>query len=257
MLAFSNIYSHGFGTNQLSQLEALGFGIRSQASRYMGAQLCRFIDFERGPSLELIEVEDDQAYMDFIPDGMQAYCPGISLALSADESLAAYEGEFSHLRPYPLHVNYDGSPGSLEPGWNYLNFAASVVRDTFIWLTAYDEPRPVKEHVSSHPNTVQGIEGIVFDLDSDELNSLRQLVKGELTQGAFEINGLKVWTRDAIDASLVGQDKVFPLVAVVLKAENLGAFTDLPGQARPFSFMSQPALHGVTHRRSWDLVVIS
>jgi hypothetical protein len=257
MLSISNIYGHGLDAYQLSQLEALGFRIRPQASRYMGAQLCRFIDFERGPSLELIEVEDNQAYMDFIPDGMVPYCPGISLALPLAETMKAYEDEFHHLRPYKLHVNYDGSPGSLGPGWNYLNFGTPVVRDTFIWLTAYDEPRPVKQHVSSHPNTVKGIEGIVFDLHSDGLKTLRQMVKGELAQGMFEIGGLKVWTGDSLDGSLKGQDKDFPLIAVVLKAENLDTFAALTGQVRDCAFLSQPAVQIATNRRSWDLVVIA
>src|SRR3990172_13176093 len=135
MIAISNIYGHSFGARQLSQLETLGFTMRPQVSRYAGAQLCRFIDFERGPCLELIEVEDDQAYRDFLPDGMHAYCPGISLALPQAGRLGDYEHEFRHLRPYRLHVNYDGSSGSPGPGWHYLNFAVPVVENTFIWLT--------------------------------------------------------------------------------------------------------------------------
>ena len=122
MPAIGNVYGHGFGSCDASRLEALGFRIRPEVSKYMGAQVCRFIDFERGPCLELIQVEDDQAYLDFLPEGMVAYCPGISLTVSGTGAFKDYEREFRHLRPYTLHVNYDGSSGPAGPGWTYLNF---------------------------------------------------------------------------------------------------------------------------------------
>ncbi len=257
MLAISNIYGHGFDSLQLSRLEALGFNLRPQVSKYMGAQLCRFIDFERGPCLELIEVEDDRAYLDFVPAGMRAYCPGISLAISQTKTIEDYEREFRHLRPYSLHVNYDGSTDSGGPGWNYLNFGIPLVADTFIWLTGFDEPKPVRQYLSSHPNTVKGIEGLVFDLGVESLQEFRQLVKGDMAEGDFKINGLSVWSKDILDGLLKGHDKVFPLIAVILRAENLDYFTALPEETRRCSFMSHSAVHLVTNRLSWDLVVIA
>ena len=257
MLSISSIYGHGFDSPLVSRLEALGFRTRAQMSRYMGAQLLRFIDFERGPCLEMIEVEDERAYLDFVPYGMRAYAPGISLVLSQGETIRDYEREFQHLHPYGLHVNYDGSPGSLGPGWNYLNFGIPLVADTFIWLTTHDEPRPEREYISSHPNAVKGMEGIVFDLGVDSLAELRQLVKGESTDGAFRIGDLGVWPRDTLDGLIQGHDKVFPLAAIILRAENLDYFMAFPKQVKPCTFMSHSAVHIATNRQSWDLVVIA
>ena len=119
MLAISNIFGHDFDSHQLSRLETLGFRIRPQVSTYMGSQLCRFVDFEKGPCLEFIEVEDDKAYLDFVPDGMTPYCPGISLALfqESETTIGDYERELHHLLPYTLHVSYDGSADPARPGW--------------------------------------------------------------------------------------------------------------------------------------------
>lgn len=255
MLAVSNIYGHGFDSLQLARLERLGFSLRPQVSRYMGAQLCRFIDFEQGPCLELIEVEDERAYMEFIPEGMRPFCPGISLAVAQPELLQGYEQEFRHLRPYRLHVNYDGSAESPGPGWTYLNFGLPPVADTFIWLTGYDDPKPVREHISNQPNRVKGIAGMVFDLEMDRLRELGQLVRSEPARGPFEINGLSVWPRDMLAGTLAGYDKLFPLRAMILQAENLDYFAALSEQVRPCSFMGRPAVYFATNRYTWDLVI--
>jgi hypothetical protein len=257
MLSISNIYGHGFDAIQVSRLESLGFRIRPQVSKFMGAQVCRFIDFEQGPCLELIEIEDDKAYMEFIPDGMRAYCPGISLAISDTEKMNNLERQIQHLRPYALHVNYDGSPGSDKPGWNYLNFGNPIVADTFIWLTACDEPRPIRERVTHHPNTVKGIDGIFFNVGDHSLKELERLVMEKLTSDALTIDGLTVWSRGTLDEFQIENDKDFPLAAIILRAENLDYFAKFPEQIKRFSFMSHPAVHIATNRYSWDLVVIA
>ncbi len=79
MLTISNIYGHGFDQALCARMETLGFRMRPQVSTYMGTQLCRFIDFASGPALELIEVESEQAYLDFVPDGMGPTAPAFRL----------------------------------------------------------------------------------------------------------------------------------------------------------------------------------
>ncbi|HEY3409034.1 MAG TPA: hypothetical protein VGK53_12750, partial [Propionicimonas sp.] len=79
MLTIGNLYGHGFDRGQLATLEGLGFGFRPETSTYMGSQVCHFLDFPVGPSLELIEVTDRSDYESFVPPGMEPYCPGISL----------------------------------------------------------------------------------------------------------------------------------------------------------------------------------
>ena len=258
MLTISNIYGHGFDAQQVAPLEALGFKIRPQISHYAGAQLCRFIDFETGPALELIEVEDRADYQAFIPDGMIPYCPGISLLLPEEPgpTLGDFEHRFRHLDPYTLHLNYDGSQDAARPGWNYLNFGTPPVADTFIWLTALDQPRPQAHHATDHPNGITGLAGLVFDLDTEALTGLAHLVQGEFSNGALTIGTVQVWSRNSLDDCPAPGDKAFPLTAVVLKAPDLDFFAAHRDRAQECSFLAQPAIRIATNRLAWDLIVI-
>ena len=257
MLTISNIYGHGFDRRQLSRLETLGFRIRPQISTYMGSQICRFIDFKEGPALELIEVEDEKAYLDFIPAGMKPYCPGISLALpeGSGKRIQDFEREFRQLRPYALHVNYDSSTDPNGPGWHYLNFEIPIVPDTFLWLTRFDEPRPVKHHDTHHPNAVGGIVGLVFDLETESLKVLSELVEEGHEKDVLKVGSVAVWSRSTMDDFFSTRDKDFPLIAIVLKVESLDHFSTSMDGIREVSFMSRPAVHIETTRQSWDLLV--
>ena len=176
MLAVSHIFGHGFDRRQLARLEELGFELRPEARSFSGAQICRFIDFTEGPGLEIIEVEDTDVYLESAPEGMIPYCPGVSLTVPGEPSVAIeeYSLAFRVFEPYALHVNYDASTSGDGPGWNYLNFAKPVVQGTFVWLTFFDEPKPQRyaAGVKSHPNTVRGVSGMVFDLEPRSLNGL-------------------------------------------------------------------------------------
>jgi hypothetical protein len=259
LFTMSNIYGHGFDRDQIALLEALGFRIRPQVSIYAGSQICRFIDFEKGPALELIEVEDHRAYRDFVPEGMEPYCPGISLVLpeGSDTTLADFEQEFHHLGPYHLHVNYDSSQPSPGPGWNYLNFKRPVVADTFIWLTAFDQPKPARKVETAHPNGVTSLEGLIFDLEIEDLMGLSQLVKEDFAEGSILVGEVEVWAKDTLKDFPVLGTKTFPLTAVLLKATNLDYFARQTGHIRKSSFMSQPTIVIETNRLSWDLLIVA
>jgi hypothetical protein len=258
MLTISNIYGHGFDAQQVARLEALGFRMRPEISHYAGSQLCRFIDFETGPALEIIEVEDQADYQAFVPDGMVPYCPGISLLLP-DESgvtLDDYERKFRHLDPYTLHINYDGSQDTTGPGWNYLNFGTPPVADTFIWLTALDQPRPQEQHETAHPNGVTGLAGLVFDLDVEALKGLAHLVQGEFSGGALTIDTVQGWPRNRLADCPAPAEKTFPLTTIVLKAPDLDTFAAHRDRVQACSFMARRAIRIVTNCLSWDLMVV-
>jgi hypothetical protein len=259
MLTISNIYGHGFEPQRVSRLEALGFRIRPQVSTYMGSQICRFIDFEEGPALEVIEVEDHKEYLDFVPEGMKPYCPGISLIVpeGSNAAIGDFERRFRHLDPYTLHVNYDGSQVHNGPGWNYLNFKIPVVPDTFIWLTAFDQPPPTTQYETVHPNTITGLAGLVFDLDVEQLKGLSQLVNESFTAGAMKVGDVQVWSRNAITDFPTLRPKAFPLTAILLKAQNLDTFAAYGDRVRQTSFMTQPAVLIETSRLAWDLIVVA
>ncbi len=257
MLSISNVYGHGFGVDAVRDLERAGFVTRPQSSRFPGAQLCRFIDFEEGPSLELIEVEDDRAYVDFAPMGMKPYAPGISLLLPEDARVGFpdFEERFAKLRPYRHHINYDGTEKPFKPGWNYLNFSLPVVEETFVWLTQLDLPRPYRPKPAAQVNGVRRVTGLVFDLPAQALERLAAVAGIKLSGDTMTVDGVRVWSRDALAEPVPRGIKVFPLVAVVLEAESL---TDLPRSVRErgeASFLSRPAIRLPTNDLSWDVLI--
>lgn len=256
-LAIGNIFGHGFNADKVSELERAGFAIRPQVSHYAGSQIMRFIDFERGPPLEFIEVANEQAYRDFVPKGMEPYCPGISLLVpeGSTRTLAVFEEQFARLQPYRLHVNYDGTNDPGKPGWNYLNFGIPVVRGVFIWLTQLDQPRPVTTHRVNHPNRATGIRGLAFDLEDAELKRLSELVVDDFVDGAVRIAGLTVWSKRAAGLPPSSVDKRFPLHAIVLdvgRADTRGVRADKAarGPLEPDS-----AVRVKTGPMSWDLIL--
>lgn len=257
MLTITNIYGHGFDQGQVSRLEELGLQIRPEISWYPGSQICRFIDFEKGPSLELIEVEDEKQYLDFVPKGMKPYCPGISCALSkaSEKTIADFERRFRHLKPYALHVNYDGTTDRRRLGWNYLNFGVPIVRDAFIWLTEYEEPQPEIKHETAHPNGVEGLLGFVFDLKPRDVLEFERLAERNFQEGVIEVGGLHVWLRSAINNFPEVGEKTFPLIAVVLQTESLDSFAGVMKGVREISFLSRSAIQIETNKQSWDILM--
>lgn len=255
MVSISNIYGHGFNEEWIGKFQDLGFLIRSDISAFEGSQVLRFIDFIKGPAIEIIEVESEHDYLEFLPPGMVPYCPGISLMLSSTpkKSLQQYKNDFSFWKPYILHDNYDGGQMS------YLNFETPIVKDTFIWLTNVDVPPPVKAKKVKHPNTVSGIVGIVFNLSIGNLSSLATLIgtmeKAESTEVQdIEIGGVKIWSIDQLNALPVSK-KEFPLIALILQANSLDYFISNNIKFKEYSFFSKPALLIETNRQSWDIVV--
>jgi hypothetical protein len=205
-LSVSNIYGHGYDAGELARLDELGFDLRPETLRYPGSQVCSFLDFARGPALELIEVLDDREYRAFVPHGMEPYCPGISL-LAADE-LGALEREFRAFDPYRLHVGE----------FTYLNFATPLVPGTFVWFSVFQGSRPAARGSVTHRNGVTGVTGLVFDLPTSDLRPLAAL-------------DVRVWGREKA-AELPATDKDFPLVAVVLE----GTGTDRTMRMNPRSW---------------------
>jgi hypothetical protein len=258
MPRIGNIYGHGFDNAQVALIERAGFSFRPKVSMYAGAQACRFIDFEKGPCLELIEVLNQNEYLDFVPEGMKPYCPGIAIVLpgDAEPSLDTFARQFTRLHPYLLHVNYDGTSGSGRPGWNYLNFGTPVVPGIFIWLTVMDEPRPPRAPIPSHANGVTGIIGFVLDMESESLKDLSELLGEDTADGALDIGGVKVWSKSATEDLPKRDEKQFPLQAVVLESRSLERTRMRIEDAAVIPFMSKRALRIATNRLSWDLLVV-
>lgn len=258
-LTIGNIFGHGFGATEVARMEGFGFSIRPEVSHYAGAQALRFIDFDRGPPLELIEVTDAREYAAFVPEGMTAYSPGISLLLPQDSGkrLAEYEAEFAGFHPYRLHVNYDGSQDHGKPGWTYVNFAIPVAPRTFVWLTHLDEPRPPRPRSAPHANGVQRILGLVFDLEAGELETLSRLAGARPREGGTDIDGVAIWSRASLEDVPPSRGKDFPLSAIVLGTPEIGQVEGRAKGAERTTFRSRPAIHLATNPRSWDLIVVS
>jgi len=257
MVKISNIYGHGSNDQQIEKLGLMGFNIRPQVSRFAGSQVLRFIDFPELPSLEFIEIEDERDYLEFLPKGMVPYCPGINLVLSESTptGLEGFQSNLKDWRPYSLHVNYNGSDDRGKPGWNYLNFEIPLVRDTFIWLTEPEEPKPSRNMVAYHPNKVNRVIGLVFNVEEEELLDLSQLVDAKIVEGIFEINGVKIFSRNAFECSKKISNKEFPLVAIVVEAQSLNNLQVEEQGAEEIHCLSKPSFHIPTNALSWDLIV--
>lgn len=252
MLTVGNLYGHGFDPAHRAALEDLGFTLRPQTSNYAGSQLCTFIDFPVGPALELVDVTDHSDYESFVPAGMAPYCPGINLIVpgGSPASLDSYARALADHEPYRLKVAYADGAGADAPGWQYLNFAHPLVDGTFIWLTAFDDPKPEPTRIPQHANGVEGVVGLVFDLDPDALSCLARL-SGQPFAGATLNVGTVAMLAAGADAQ---RARRFPLSAVVLKARSLGSFQALDG-ARETLFLGRPALRVETNPLAWDLLI--
>ncbi len=256
MLTISNIYGHGYGEAQIERLRSLGFKIRDQVSRFAGSQLLRFVDFPEWPSLEFIEVENESEYFDFLPKGMVPYCPGIShlIPQSSSKDISDFQQAYQEWGSKSIHVNYDGSDEPDKPGWNYLNFDVPVVRDTFVYLTKLDDPKPVRKVVTDHPNTAKQVIGLVFDLDEEDLVKLANLIGVEIVGGGMELDGVQIWSSNALVGKIRILEKQFPLAAIVIKAESIDFFRDKE-EVKVFEYLSKPTAYIQTTELSWGLIV--
>lgn len=256
MLTIGNVYGHGFGKPELERLEELGFSLRPGVGSYAGSQILRFLDFSDGPTLELIEVENEDEYRGFLPAGMEPYCPGIALALGEEDLIGDYEHRFARLEPYRLHFNYDGSPDPGKPGVTYLNFAEPVVRGAFTWLEALDEPIPAQGRVRAHSNRAVRVLGLVFDLELAALGDLAELTGAEKKGDALSIGAQTIWPKAAL-AGLPGErEKRFPLNVIVVETESLDAVATAPGVSET-TFLTRRAALIETSPLCWDIVLVA
>lgn len=256
-IAVGNVFGHGFNAAQVSRMERLGFAIRPGVSHYAGSQVMRFIDFERGPPLELIDVTSPKEYEEFVPKGMVPYSPGINLVLpeGSEKSLADFQQEFADLRPFRLHVNYDDTSDPGKPGWNYLNFGVPVLPGVFVWLTQPDEPRPAPKKSVRHTNGATGIRGLWFNLEEEELERLARLVDGDVVHGTLQIGGVSFWVRGAVQDGPVIRGKRFPLVAAVVESDRVDVGDSRAERVAQVSFQLHAALMIQTNPHSWDIVM--
>ena len=252
MLSVGSLYGHGFDDAQRVALQDAGFSLRPQSAMYAGSQLCHFIDFPIGPALEVIEVTDRSDYTSFVPAGMTPYCPGISLVVAdgSPAGLADFERRFANHEPYRLRVPYQEGAGPRAPGWHYLNFARPLLPGTFIWLTAFDQPKPASARSTRHANGVHRVAGLQFDLPPHDLASLSQLAGATMTDGVLRIGDLTLAATG--HASPPGR---FPLRAVVLQAGDLDTARAHAPRARETHLAGRPALRIDTNPLAWDLLI--
>ncbi len=257
MLVIGNIYGHGFGREEAAAIEHAGFAVRAQPHRRAGGTVSRFVDFEDGPALELVEVENPRAYLDAVPDGMMPYAPGVSLIVPswAERDLSDFARRHAVFRPYPTHAAYDGSGDASRPGWNHLNFATPLFPGVFVWLSQLDDPQPRRALVPRHPNGALGVRGIVLEGKEGCLRNLARIAEVVPTNDAVTIEGVTLWPRASLDDVPRISGKAFPLLAVVIEMPDLNTIPREIRETHGASFGSQPAVHVPTNDLAWDLVL--
>ena len=98
---------------------------------------------------------------------------------------------------------------------------------TFIWLTAFDQPRPAPARKTQHANSVLGVVGLLFDVRPERLDDLSHLAGQSMAEGALRIGDVSIAATGAD-----GPPRQFPLRAVVLRADSLEAFDRVLGRIR-------------------------
>jgi hypothetical protein len=256
-LNLNNIFGHGYQEQDLEMFRNAGFIFRAGPASYAGAQQLHFIDFLSGPCLELIEVADPAVYESFTPPGMIPYAPGLNFGVPEGHpgAIQDFERIFAEWEPYLLHENYEGGQEEHQPGWNYLNFKHTVVPGTFTWITEFDQPYPASHPRTTHPNGVQGIAGLVFDLDPEELEDLEKLTAQPVREGVLDQNEMPVYCRGGIELDPPPSGKQFPLTAVLLQGSDPGLFEDLDLNLQKLKVNGQPALRLETPARSWEVII--
>lgn len=255
MLTINNLYAHGFNPAHVDRLRRLGFKFRPQSSTFAGSQVLNFADFNQGPALEFIQVENAETYNNFLPPGMVAYCPGINLLIPPESSLriSDYLASTQAWSPYLIQFEDDDDEPD-RPTWRYLNFEIPVIKDTFLYLSAFDGQGPIKSGSTNHPNGVGGVVELIFNLEATELAGLSSLIKTEIVEDNLKIGDVRIISRSAWAGQIALPEKQFPLVAVVLQASTLDYFKARNGVVM-IEYRSKPAAHVKTNELSWDLIV--
>jgi hypothetical protein len=255
MLSIGTLYAHGYSQDQLDRIQALGFSLRPAPSTYAGSQSLRFIDFMNPPALELIHVQDELEYSNFVPPGMTPYCPGISMVVdpNSTRTLEDYKAACNEIEPYCLHVDYSGGNDPAKPGTNYLNFAIPLVEKTFIYLTQYQKPKPELPFPPIHPNTASRVSGLVFDLPGQALASLFALWGQDPSEDVIALGDLNVYTGLRVPNDLKRRKKPFPLVAVVITTDN--PITQPSHGHSVISWFGKQALLAEMNPQSWDIIL--
>lgn len=257
MLVIGNIYGHGFGRDEAAAIERAGFAVRAQPSRRAGGTVSRFVDFEEGPALELVEVDNPRAYLDAVPDGMMPYAPGVSLIVPswAERDLSDFARRHAVFRPYPTHAAYDGSGDTSSPGWNHLNFATPLIPGVFAWLTQLDDPQPRKPAAPRHPNGAVGVRGIIVEGKAGCLRNLARVAEVEVMNDSVTIEGVTLWPSASLEDVPRISGKAFPLLAVVIDLPDLNSVPRDVREGHTTSFDARPAVRIPTNDLAWDLVL--
>jgi hypothetical protein len=257
MLSIGTLYAHGYVLSELERLASLGFSLRPAASWYAGAQSLRFVDFSHPPALELISVEDERKYANFIPHGMTAYSPGVSLVIDpgSGRTLEDYQTAFKAWNPYRIHVGYQGGTDPTEPGWNYLNFATPIVEKTFIYLTEYEEPKPQPPPPVMHPNTSAQVTGIVFDIPLPTLTTLSRLSSQRQSDGPMALGNITVFGESHVPPEVRLRRKPFPLVAVVISVQTLRMHAESPTRPHSIDWLGESSILLEMNPLSWDIIL--
>lgn len=99
---------------------------------------------------------------------------------------------------------------------------------------------------------MRGVVALEFDVTASELAGLSRLAGQPIVGDSIDVAGVTVFA-----AGARGDEprKAFPLRAVVLRADSLGAFEAHAAGAQATSFLGQPALRSTTNPLAWDLVI--
>lgn len=220
----------------LNKLIGAGFYVHDKSMEHPDVE-CRFIMLK------------DTKYLEFVHEkkNLDSYTsPGISFGYKT--SLKAF---YEALRPNErlkatyTHRNYNWAQNSTDyfPGWNYVNFGISSVKNFTPWFTEYETREEVDFKAPEHPNCISGIIGHTFELNNAGREFFELIFKVKIKDKIILNDGSELFFRES-SKNTHSQ--------VILGTSDLNRTSIFFGQPRNNEiFIKNPS----RNQNMWDLVV--
>lgn len=176
MLDFDHTYTNDDNYRFLKKLEKYGFKLMDSETEHPGKHFCRFIGFTENPLRR-------RQYIEFVKvkkNGIKITKPGVSFGCTKE--LKSYFEKIKDKLPAKYeHKNYNWKEDNknYNPGWNFVTFKKVKLKGLVPWITEYEKPANAKRKKRPriiHPNGVQRILGLHYDLDEAGVKFFEELL---------------------------------------------------------------------------------
>ena len=248
---FDHCYTDDKNHKFLKNLKKRGFTVQNDEVEHPQKHFCRFIPFKPKKG-------EGKQYLEFVNAKDQQHpikAPGISFGYKTNlEKLYKRLTKTSSIAKYFIHKNYFWKKGSKSrlPGWNFLGFKNTGIRNIHLWMTEYEplEDKTLQKRrnkIIHHKNSVEQIIG--FELDISERGALF----------FSKLLGRKVKKLQKIDNGvlvLMNFKKVNKFRAIVLKCKCLETFIKVARPDEVINYRGVKAAKIINPSGMWDMIAV-